>query len=287
MSMLKNPKVVAIVATALCVASVIWLLNTKQVNSSLEAGLRSGKLQSEALLSEKLLLEKDIRKMKDQLAGFNSRNIELNGSLKNVTAELASREAEYNRLKRENVSLAQVRKQRQELRRLHADLEKQFSDLQLAYNDLQHENQDLNQTLLSLEDRNRLLFEDLERAMYANVDHTRVLAVKKKDDRLTVKARKTRKLIATFEVPGHLKNLSFRLIDANGKTLTSEDGMIASVATPSQETITASSETQTVATRPQQVQMTYIPKSKLKRGVYTVEILNENLYVGSLQVKLQ
>lgn len=287
MENMNSSKAIALVTTALLVASLFWLLNTKRVNSSLKTGLQEERLKSESLLSERLQLEKEMQKVKDQLLLLEGQNTELNNVVKNASAKLQSQEADYNRLKKENLSLNQIKKQRQELIALQNQLENELQSLRGSYAALQSQNSELNNKVASLQERNKLLNDELNRAMFAAVDQSQIQAIKGKHERLTVKARKTKKLIANFEVPANLNDLSFRIIDAQGKLLKQEDGTIASTVFPSDNNITASADAAVVGNKLQKVEMVYIPKEKLKTGVYTVEILNENLYVGSLKVKLK
>lgn len=285
--MLKSPKAIAVVTSALFVASLFWLMNTKHVNSSLEAGLQEQKLRSEELLSEKLLLEKDIQKFKDQLGTLKDQNANLDDLVKSTSAKLKSQESDYNRMKRENASLGQIRKQRQELQALKNQLENELSSLRLSYAELEAKNSELHNTVATLQERNKVLTDDLNRAMFAAVDQSQIQAVKGKREKLTIRAKKAGKLIANFEVPANLKSLSFRITDSKGNVLTAADGTTAFTSTPSDKNLTASSDAEVQGNKLQKVEMVYIPKEKLKTGVYTVEILNENLYVGSLKVKLK
>jgi DNA repair exonuclease SbcCD ATPase subunit len=287
MEMLKNSKVIAVVTTTLLVASLFWLMNTRSVNSSLQAGLQEEKLKSESLLSEKLLLEKDIQKMKDQLSSIRTENREYDNLVKSTAARLSAQEADYNRMKKENMSLAKLRKQRSELVALQSQLENELQLLRSSYADLESKNKELNTTVASLQERNKMLTSDLNKVMFAAVDQSQIQAVKGKSEKLTVRAKRTKKLIANFEVPANLKNLSFRITDSKGNILSKEDGTIASTVVPSESSLTASSDSEIVGNKLQKVEMVYLPKEKLKTGVYTVEILNENLYVGSLKVKLK
>jgi DNA repair exonuclease SbcCD ATPase subunit len=282
----KSAKAIALVTTALFVASLFWLMNTRRVNSSLESGLEKEKLKSESLLSEKLLLEKEMQKFKDQLFEMKDRNSELSTLVKSTTDKLDKQEADYNRMKKENLSLAQVKKQRQELMAMQSQLENELQSLKSTNANLENKNSELMQAVASLEQRNKVLADDLNRAMFAAVDQSQIQAVKGKNQRLTVKAKRTKKLIANFEVPSNLKSLSFRIVDNKGTTLPVKDGDISAVVAPSDNNYTASSNAETLGNKLQKVEMTYTPKSKLKTGVYTVEILNENLYVGSLKVRL-
>lgn len=287
MEILKSSKAIALLTTTLLVGSLFWLMNTKSVNSSLEAGLQKEKLKSESLLSEKLLLEKDIQKIKDQLFALKDQNREYDELVKSTSARLKAQEGEFNMMKKESLSLAQIKKQRQELSALKNQLENELESLRNSYTHLENKNQELNATIASLSERNKILTDDLNKATFAAIDQSQIQAVKGKTEKLTVRAKRTKKLIANFEVPANLKDLSFRITDSNGNALTSNDGTISSSFMPSENSYTASSDSEIAGNKLQKVEMIYLPKAKLKTGVYTVEILNENLYVGSLKVKLK
>ncbi|MBT1706174.1 hypothetical protein [Chryseosolibacter indicus] len=287
MEKLRSSKAIALVSTALLIASLFWLMNTKRVNGSLQAGLEKEKLRSEELLSEKLLLEKDIQKFKDQLAKLEGSNVELDNLVKQATARLMNQEAEYNRIKKENLSLVQIRKQMQELIAMQGKLQNELEDARSSYALLEAKNAALNNEIVSLQERNKMLADDLYKAMFVAVDQSQIQAVKGKSEKLTARARKTKKLIANFEVTANLKSLSFRIIDTKGIAITPNDGTIVSTITPSALSYTASTDSEVVGNKLQKVELTFIPKEKLKAGMYTVEILNENLYVGSLKVRLK
>lgn len=287
MSTLRNPKAIALVATVLCTVSLVWLMSTQSVNRALETSLEHAKLKSESLLSEKLLLEKDMEKMKGQLSSLKGVNRELDALVKNTEARMASQEAEMRKMKKQNASLGQLKKQREELLRLQRDLENQLAALGASYADLESRNIALSNTIAQLQEQNTLLSNDLNRAMFAAVDHSQVEAVKGKKERLTVKAKRTEKLIANFQVPASLRNISFRILDQHGNVYNDQHGMIVSRTSASDENVTASTAEIAGGSALQKVHMEYIPRKKMQSGIYTVEILNENLYVGSLNVKLR
>ena len=284
---MKKTKAIAVVSTALMMGSICWLLNTQRVNGSLEAGLQKEKLRSESLLSEKLLLEKDIQKLKDDLFSLKGRNLELDNLVRNTSAKLEAREADYNRIKKETADLALLRKQRQELIALKSELENELQSMKISYAHMEARNNDLLATVASLEERNRILASDLTRAMVAAVDGAQIEALKGKQDRLTVKARRARKLKASFEVPQELTNLSFRITDSNGHVHSQKDGNVTFTSEPTEDRFMVSADPAMQSPRIQKVAMVYEPDEKMKPGIYTVEIMNDNLYVGSLKVKLK
>lgn len=282
-----NSTAISIALTALLVGSLFWLMATKRVNSSLEAGLQEQKLKSETLLSEKLLLEKDMQKMKDHLSRVTGESDEMRELMKSTSAKLETQELEYNRIKRENISLHQIRKQRQQLTELNSELQNQLQALTNENAQLDARNGDLERRIAFLQEQNKTLTDDLNRAVFAAIDQSQVHAVKGRKGKLTIKARQTKQIIANFEVAASLKNLSFRIIDAKGNLLPQALGTFAATTTPSQNNFIASTEDRTFGNSLQRVDMVFTPKRKLDSGVYTVEILNDNLYVGSLRVKLK
>lgn len=288
MNTFNSPKVIALTLTALLFASMIWLMNEKRLNSLLEEGLGKEKLKSESLLSEKLLLEKDIVKFKAQLSSLTGQNQELDKILKQTSLKLEAKEAEFSRVNKENASLQKIKKQQNELLAIRKDLDVQIENLKATLQGLQAENNTLNNKVAYLEQRNKLLNDELHKAMLASVDHAQTDALQGKSERLTVKAKRTNKLVANFEVPAELNNLSFRVVSPSGSALSPKDGTIASrVVSVSDNMVASSATTSNLNTKVKQVEMVYIPSKKLTAGTYKIEILNDNLYVGSLQVKLR
>ena len=283
---LKNPKAIAVMATVACIASLLWLMSIKSVNSSLESGLEREKLRSESLLSEKLLLEKDLEKLKTQLASLRGINSELDALVTATEGKLVARDLELRRLKKQDATLASLRKERQELLRLQTQLENELLSAHTSLADMMSQNEHLSQTVAQLQEQNRMLANDLNRVSVAALDRLQVEAVKGKKERLTVRARRASKLIASFKVPASMQNISFRIIAPKGEILGEKQGIIASRITPLQDNAMASANNQTIDGL-QEVRMEYLPKQRLQSGVYTVEILNDQLYVGSLNVKLR
>lgn len=287
METLKSTKAIAIATTALFFVSVLWLMNTERVNSSLETRLENEKLKSEELLSEKLLLAKNFQKIKSQLFSAQDRNLELDNVVSNTKERLESQEVAYNQMKNENRSLAQLKKDKKELLGLQSQTENELQSVRLAYEDLMEKNKELTNSVAFLQETNVLLTGELNKAMFAAVDHSQILAVKRKSEKLTVSAKRTNKIVTNFEVPADLKSLTFRIVDPTGNILSPKDATIASTITPSEKNFIASSNPGINVNKRQKVDMIFTPNEKLKTGVYTVEILNANLYVGSMKVKLQ
>ena len=287
METLKSTKAIALATTGLFFVSFLWLMNTKRVNSSLEAALEDEKLKSEELLSEKLLLAKNFQKIKSQLFNLQDRNLELNNVANDTKNRLEAQQVDYTRMKNENRSLAQLKRQQKELLALKSQIENELQTVRSAYEDLVEKNKELTNSVAFLQEKNVLLTGELNKAMFAAVDQSQILAVKRKSEKLTVSAKRTNKIVTNFEVPADLRSLTFRIVDPIGTILSTKNGTIASTITPSEKDFIASSNGEINGNKHQKVEMIFTPNEKLKTGVYTVEILNANLYVVSMKVKLQ
>lgn len=286
MKNVKISNVISVVMGALFIASLLWTIGSQRTKSSLEANLEKEKLRSESLLSEKLLRDKEVERLKDQLSEVEKSNVRLDKLVSVSAAKLKSQEVEFNRMKHDNISLAQIRKQRQELILLEKELQSELQALKGSHRRIELQNAELSSTVASLQEKNKSLLENLDRALASAIDQSQIQSVKGKSDKLTLRARRTKKLIADFMVPASLTNLSFRIIDSKGNMLTPTDGTIAFKVSEPVGSLTASTRSNVKGNKIQKVEMSYLTKKKLQPGVYTVEILNENLYVSGLKIKL-
>jgi hypothetical protein len=190
-------------------------------------------------------------------------------------------------MKKMNFAFGQRENQRNELLSIQNHLENELHAVKFSYAELVNKNNELLNTVAFLQERNLLLTNDLKRSMFATLDQPQIQAVKGKGEKLTICAKKTQKLIANFEVQADLKNIAFRIVDPKGNVLSVKDGTLASTTTPSARSLTASSNPDVHGTKLQEIEMMFIPNEKLKSGIYTVEVLNANQYVGNLKVKLK
>lgn len=287
MEKLNSSKVIATITTVFLLASLFWLLSSRRSAASLESELQKEKLEAETLLSEKLLAEKELARLKEQTIELTGKKQDLELQLQSVSASLEKRDADFSRMTRENRSLAQLRKERAELVAMQNQLQNDLQASRASYDGLKKENEELNSTVALLQERNRLLSEDLNRSLLSAIDQSLINATKRNDGKLTIKANRTKKIAASFDVPANFNNLNYRIVDSNGNVLSANDGTITSKTTPSDKNLVASSTPSAEGSKLQKAEMVFIPTKKLKTGVYRVEVSNDNLYVGSLNVKLK
>lgn len=285
---IQNPKIIAATVTFLLAISLVGLVIFYEANQSLENGLNTEKLKSEKMLSEKLSLDKELTKLKQSIASLQGKNSDLDKMLSNASSKIAMKESELKKMQKENASMKQYKQQLVDVEKIKSDLERQLTSLNNSLDASNREKESLNKMIASLQVKNKSLEDELNKTQIASLDDIRVEALKK--SKLTVSAKKTKKLDVNFIISANVssENLQFKITDPSGKLLTPKDGTIAMVELEETPMLTASNDNTGYVKQTKQVKMEYKPKSKLKSGIYRIEILNDkSMYMGSLQVRLK
>lgn len=278
-------KIAAVVATILFLLALGWGIFQLRVNDSLQKEVNAEKLISESILSEKLSVEKEINKIKGQMASIEAKNNELNSSLATLSGKLSDKEKEAERIRRESNA---NKKKYSELDLQKKKLEEELASLNNTIQQLQASNTDLTNSVAALQKQNQNLSEELEKAHLAYYDKPMIEAVRGKKDKLVAKAARTKKLRATVMVPGNLKEVEFKIINPDGQVISNtEDGTLATRVVNNNINLVSASGKTTPSNTFKQMEMVFVPKKKLKAGVYQIEVVSENLAVGNLQIKLR
>jgi hypothetical protein len=153
---------------------------------------------------------------------------------------------------------------------------------------LNKEKMALNQTISSLQSENKQLASNLEVLSSMTSDNFLVETTKRKG-KLTVMAKKAKKMTVSFNVPNNLsENITFQIVQPDGKKVDGKDNGIAYRVVNPEEGLMASTsngiETIKVARK---IEMTYQPKAKQKPGLYKIEMYNGDKYIGACNVKLR
>jgi predicted nucleic acid-binding Zn-ribbon protein len=284
---LQNPKVITATSTILLLTCAVWISVVHEINSDLEKNIKEERLKSEAFLSEKLSLDKEIAKMKNEFKNLIGQNAALDKVIFDANKQLSQKEVEVSQMRKETRSISDIKKKYDELKRIRQELEQQLALVNTTIVALKKENADLINTIAILESKNKNLAEELNYIKLTAIDDIRIEAVKKKNQQLTATAKKTRKMIVTFEVLDALKSdLNYTIIGPAGKPLSDKNGSITSILLPDELVITASVSTAS-APKKKQIQMVYETKEQLQGGIYTIEVSSNGLHIGSLQVRLR
>ena len=255
-------------------------------NKSLTKNLNSEKLKSEMMLSQKLELQKEIEAFKTQVNSLNGKNDELDKFLTSTTQKLLDKEAELKKIKRENGNIKQLKKQLADLEDMKKDFESQVSVLFESIQKLTAEKNNLNKTIASLQEENKQLAENLKIISSMTADNYLVETTKRKD-KLTVVAKRAKKMAVTFKVPDNVvDDISFKIIKPDGKVVEGKDSGIAYHVLNANEGLMASADGGAIQVS-RKIEMTYEPKEKQKPGIYKIEMYNADKYVGTVNVRLR
>ena len=154
---------------------------------------------------------------------------------------------------------------------------------------LQSERRSLTSRVNELEARNSTLASELQKTSLASIDRTQVQALRNGVSKLTVSARKTKKLVAFFEAPGEVSDLSVKIYDPEGNQVDQGNAILSFQNSGEHDVLTAS----TAAVTPfavhsgKTVQVVFVPEKRFYSGTYRLEVFNDGVYAGSMQVKLR
>lgn len=259
---------------------------------NLKKDLASEKVKSEKMLSEKLALSKELDKLKNEIDSYKGKNASLDKSLADLKSKLQKKEAEFNRMAAN--SSPNYKKQFQELQAIKADLDKTLARLNEELSALQSENYNLRTSLAMMEANNEQLAvnnKNLTRMIVNNLE----AEAQKKNNKLTVNARKTKEIVLAFEVPASMsEQLKFNIVFPDGKQVASNNSKNITYTVNHKDFVFSNAEvvasTQNLFVKSddsKQIALSYKADSKLKPGTYQIDIYSENEYLGSCRMKLK
>ncbi|MFO7671896.1 MAG: hypothetical protein R6W31_19720 [Bacteroidales bacterium] len=282
-------KATMIIVTALAlIISGLFLFK----NYSLRNQFQKEEIRSEALLSEKLVLEKSLEKFKKDLKLFQGKNANLDLALKESSDRFAMKENEIKRLIKDNASLSDLKKKNTELEALGIRLKEEITVLDLKMNQLIADNKRVGDQLEVMKSNNETLafHNAMLEAMLS--DNYQMEALKGKREKLTVVARRTNTLVASFDVPsGFGEEIYFKVYTPDEKEFSSIDNESASIRLYNQDkNLMASLSEGTPAHMnhyPKRVELIYKPEYKLIKGIYSFNVYDGKDYMGSVQLRLK
>ena len=285
--MIQNPKVIAATACIILFTGIVWISAVRLINGDLEKTLREERLRSETYLSEKLHFEKEIAKMKLDFKNVISQNAQLDREIFTANKKLKQQEAELIAQRMDAYPENEIQKKYNELKQIKLELEQQLSRTNTTLINVKKDNSELANTLALQEITNHNLTDALNEAKLVTLDDIRIETIKKKSHTLTTTAKHTKKMILTFEITALIPgDLQYTITDPSGTVLTKKNGTITYNTLPDDAALTASVNGNPPQKK-KQMQMIYETKERLHSGVYTIEVSNKGLHIGSLQVRLR
>lgn len=286
----KNTHKTRVITSALLTAFIVLSIVFFAGKVSLKKQLKNEKIKYEASLSDKLQLSKMLDKLKNDLIVLNKKNDALDKSIIETNAKMREKEAIIQRLSAENASVKKLKKHIEELEALKVKLNKDLSELRLVADNLRSENEKLNNLLATVQKDNETLEfnNSVLRAMTA--DNYRIEALKGKNEKLTVNAKRTNKLFVTMDIPSSSdQGLYFKVVTPEGEEYSSKTDMSANIKIIENQDLVANNDTDngSLSSGKKRIEMSYKPVKKLKKGVYQFNIYNEKTYIGSTQLRLK
>jgi hypothetical protein len=240
------------------------------------------KLKYEALLSEKLLLKKNQLKDSSAVRKLGSSVLLLTRQLSISTKELANVHGTNLKLKTKNKKLLdtlnEAIKTTNVLKFRYASAKDSLSKLAVT-------NRILGDSIRWLANISTHYKEELENAITRSMDQPLISCLKGNND-LTVRARKTKHIIARVELPGHLSNLNFRIEGEDKNFFDGKSTIISKVIDKKKQAMASISDQPTEGFGSQIVEIIYSPVNRLRPGIYTLQIFNDSTYIGSFKTKL-
>ena len=284
-------KAVAAGVTATLFASLMTLGVIYRNNSLLTEDIKAEKIRTESLSGEKASLNKEIDKLKKELASLNSDNKELDKAVKEAQYRLLEKEAQIAKLSKDNAVIPSLRKELESIRKIRQELIAQLESLKKENSMMGTEISELNRTIAGLRKENQELHARTnEKPMMAY--NFRVEPVKSRNDKLTVKAKRAKKIKISFDVNSP-KNLTgdvyLKIRSEKDKELEGQTILAYEMAEEmDDEQMMASTESLVIsADEYKRFSVAFDPKDRLDAGVYYVSVFSGNNYLGSAQFKLR
>lgn len=284
-----RPQIIAASTTGLFLIAFFGLFSLNKSNHSLQDLLNKNSLQSEKTLSEKLQLEKEIAKMQKEYDFLEGRNVQTDLLIRDLKHKLAQKEAAIKSIASDKSASAKYKKEIESLKQMRTQLEAEITKLNGSIASLKSENERLTGTIASLEAKNKEMTDRNELLSTIAATNFRVDATKGKKDKLTVIARQTKKLTLGFDVPeSDVETVQFLIHTHSGKTVKQGKNLAISIANDKSENLYASVNMfPDITDKKKHLEMTYKPDQKMEKGIYTIDISNKDVYLGSCQVKLR
>ncbi len=284
---IEKPKLVAALVTIALFGALTFSLI---LNSNLKTRLSDQETLTGDVLAQKQLLENEMTDYKMRVQTLSGKNAEMDALMNKKEKEIVAKESEIKKLIKNNADANALKKQLADVKKMKSDLEMQIDAKNLAVSKLKNENQDLAQQVKSLKSENEVLAKNMKILSSLNADNMVADALKKKETKNTVFARKANKLYVSFNLSQDVaSNVKFKITTPSGKIIsTVQEGLTYKLTDMNSEIITAdASGTTPTAPTLKKVEMIYKPIQKLKNGTYTIGIYNGDTYLSSCQIRLR
>lgn len=279
----------AIPAGVLLIAIVLIGLSYHS-KTKIKNQLTDEKRKSEVLLSEKLTLNKAIKNYQFDVADLQSKTSGLNKLITEANINIQNKNAEISSLKAANGLLKDMKVKNAELEKLKLQLNAELVKTNNALAEAKAEYEKLNKQLSLALETNEDLENDNAILKELFSYNYRTEALRGKNEKLTVNAKKTSKLLVYFNLPGNISsNIHFKVVTPDGKELSSNKDLAATIRIieNGDGLMASANQNSGGSAGTKRVEMSYKPSKKLSKGVYQFNLYNEDRFLGSTQLRLK
>jgi len=275
--------------TILLFSAIAGLFVYQDSLTKLTDSVDSERIKNEQMLSQKLILEKEIESMSEEISRISGKNFNLDSRLKNALASIEERDFRIKSMIGENTKSKNSLNELATLRLVKADLQQEIARLTSSFEIATSENSSLRIKIRDLEEENQGLKADIVSLHQVTVNNSMVEATKSKPTRLTVKANKTKRVRVGFDLPEDMVgDLYFQMLTPSGRTVTSNHSKISLVEGNLGEELTASlNGYASASSNKKHVQMVYEPSEKLESGIYRIDVYSGGNYLGTTRIHLK
>lgn len=261
---------------------ILWLVISRETITTLNRQSDQLRLNQEAMLSEKLLLEKSLEKESVAQSELEDQVDSLSDAMMSLQHNYASAQEHSRGLR---LQLGQSKGREHELQN-KLDAASEETARQEEWNMMiQITNRLKADSISLLLDQMGHLREALTRAETHTIDGT-LLVAQKRNGKLTTKTKRVDKIIARVNLPVNLQNLTYQLAMPNGTLIDDGNSLIArEVSEPF--LLSASLQPISPVAGVRTVELIYHPTSKLSAGRYDIKIQNNDTYVGTMAIMLE
>ena len=287
---MKTTKILAFGAGILFVLALIFSVTLIFQKNSLKKSLVLEQSHGATLLAQKHALQKEVEIYTMEVSRLKGKNKELDASLAESINKLNNAQDELNRLIRENSDKKLILKKLKEVEALKDELEGKLVALNAMLDELNNEKLALNNTITTLQNENFEMSANMQMMQAVMANNFLIETLKGKKDKLTVTAKRAGKIKVTFEIPVAIQEqVHFKIVKPDGAVMESKNDKNFTVITQNASTglMASSSSASGTAVKTKRVNLIYKPDTKLRPGIYTIEVYNNDTYLGASQIKLK
>lgn len=272
------------------IGNVFFMLNRHSLNAERDKAL----LHADSSLSVKLQVEKHLNEAQVALNNCKTNNDELNETISKLSNEITEKRTVIEKITKDNGSVAALRKQLKDAKKLREDCEKQVNSILKEKGDLENKIAALNKTLADLKKDNEDLKKKLEWAKDLKAYEVGVMNYKvtKSKQKPTIRAKKVNRVSVSFMLAENMiaeagnKNLYLVIYDPKKSILAKSSEKFTNTKTNAEQVYSVM-KTIDFKNEEQKITINYDTDDKLTKGKYKLEIYADGSLSGKKEFELR